>query len=183
MGLLDSHFTILPGDPFSYFKMGTICEFIGFTYFIVLLIKMKVTIADNLELQYVQNRHELMLTSEKLQKEIQRSSTNSGLEKTDILGVFKLLENSLSNESDWQDFKSKFEKLNPNFHNNLISKHQNLSKSEIRLLTLIKINYSQKEIAGILNIEPDSVKKAKNRVRKKLEISSAVQLQDYLLKF
>jgi hypothetical protein len=100
--------------------------------------------------------------------------------KTDLLGVLKLLENSLSTDSDWENFKRKFNDLNPHFIENLLCKHPELSKSEIRLLTLIRIGYSQKEIAHILAIEPDSVKKAKSRVRKKLNMPKSIILTDYL---
>ena len=65
----------------------------------------------------------------------------------------------------------------------LLTAYPNLSKSEIRLLTLIKIGYSQKEIVSILNIAPDSVKKSKNRFRKKLNIRESIHLDDFLLKF
>ena len=111
------------------------------------------------------------------------AQSNSKLDKTELLGIFKLLENSLSTDEEWEDFKVKVGALNPNFYEQLFNKHPDLSKSEIRLLTLIKIGYSQKEIAKILVIEPDSVKKAKSRVRKKLELSSSIELSNYLSRF
>ena len=46
LGLIDSHTTMLPGDPFSYFKIGTILEFIGFTYFISILVKQKIVLNE-----------------------------------------------------------------------------------------------------------------------------------------
>jgi DNA-binding CsgD family transcriptional regulator len=172
LGLTDSHFTILPGDPFSYFKIGTIFEFIGFTYFISLLIKQRIQETQNLEgeLNEYKERN-------------QRLEEKPSIGKTDLVGIFKLLESSLSNDFEWEDFKRRFKELNPNFLENLIKKHPNLSKSDIRLLTLIKVDYTQKEIANILGIEPDSVKKAKSRVRKKLELPSSIVLNDYLSKY
>ena len=94
--------------------------------------------------------------------------------------VFMLIETSFSNESDWEDFKQKFEELNPSFLRHLIDQHSDLSKSEIRLLTLIRIGYTQKEIAGMLIIAADSVKKARSRVRKKMNISENIKLKEYL---
>lgn len=45
-----------------------------------------------------------------------------------------------------------------------------LTAYELRLCTYLKANLSTKEIATLLNITPDSVKKAKHRLRKKLNI-------------
>jgi two-component system, sensor histidine kinase LadS len=86
-------------------------------------------------------------------------------------------------ESEWADFEVKFKLLNPNFISNLFDKHPDLTKSEIRLLILIRIGYSQKEIAEILNIAPDSVKKSRSRVRKKLNLGEDDALNSYLAKF
>lgn len=172
LGLIDSHTTMLPGDPFSYFKIGTILEFIGFTYFITILVKQKISLNEKLENELSENRSIL----EEKEKQLASKSTS-------LVGVFKLIENSLSTDSDWNNFKENFEKEYPNFINDLLERHPDLTKSEIRLLTLIRIGYSQKEIADILNIAPDSVKKARSRVRKKLELEEEEGLNSYLLMF
>jgi hypothetical protein len=174
LGLIDSHMTLLPGDPFFYFKIGTIIEFVGFTYFLTLIIKKNLKTVIVLKNELVQNKKELLAVSKQLE---------SKLDKTDLLSIFKLVESTLSEKGEWSEFKSKFEELNPYFLTNLKENHPDLSKSDIRLLTLIKIGYSQKEIANILSIAPDSVKKAKSRVRKKLNISETIRLNGYLLKF
>ena len=183
IGLIDGLFQILPGTPFIYIKMGTIIEFTGFTYFMSILIKRKLERTENLENELLENRKELVLTSEKLEEKDKLLSTKKGIEKTDVISIFKLLENSLSTEKEWDEFKLKFKELNPNFLDQLLVDHPDLSKSETRLLTLIKIGYSQKEIASLLRIAPDSVKKARSRVRKKLGLAESILLSDYLLNF
>ncbi len=176
IGLIDGHFQIFPGTPFVYIKLGTIIEFTGFTYFMAILIKRKLESVNNLE-------NELVIASGKLEEKNKLLSTQKEIDKTDLINIFKLVESSLSKETDWDAFKLKFKELSPNFIGQLLVDHPDLSKSEIRLLILLKIGYSQKEIANILNIAPDSVKKAKSRVRKKLNISETVRLNEYLLKF
>ena len=49
-----------------------------------------------------------------------------------------------------------------------------LTTYDIRLCNYLKSNLSTKEIATLLNITPDSVKKAKHRLRKKMQIDSAM---------
>ena len=178
-GLVDSHAAILPGDPFSYFKVGTVFEFIGFTYFITRLLKKKLKATDLLELELEENRERLRVAAEQLENQQEKQK----LKKSDLVGIFKLVENSLSSDKEWKEFKNKFDELNPDFLKNILEKHDDLTKSEIRLLTLMKVGYSQKEIASILNIAPDSVKKAKSRARKKMGLESSTELTDYLLAF
>jgi DNA-binding CsgD family transcriptional regulator len=183
LGLIDSHTTLLPGDPFSYFKIGTFIEFCGFTYFIAHIIKTNLKKAAVLENELIQNKQALLDVSKQLESSLDNASSKNTIEKTDLLSIFKLLESTLSKEEDWPEFKLKFEELSPNFLANLNQAHPNLSKSEIRLLILVRIGFTQKEIANILNIAPDSVKKAKQRVRKKLSLSKSIMLTDYLSSF
>lgn len=176
LGLIDSHTTILPGDPFSYFKIGTILEFTGFTYFIIVLIKQRLQTNEQLKKELTETRAALV------EKE-QQLVTNSNIKKTDFANIFKLIESSLATTDDWDEFKVRFDALQPNFYSRLVNACSELTKSEIRLLILIYIGYSQKEIAEMLNIAPDSVKKNRTRVRKKLKVPVAVQLEDFLHQF
>ncbi len=166
-GIVNVHLQLLAGNSFTYVKIGAIFEFIGFTYFTTLLIKRRIEQSE-------------LLAKALAEKEALLSKK---IDSTELIGIFSLIENSLSTENEWEAFKTKLNELNPLFLNNLLERHQDLSKSEIRLLTLIKIGYSQKEIAQILGIAPDSVKKARSRVRKKLSLIESEKLSDYLHQF
>ncbi|MCB0509712.1 MAG: hypothetical protein KDC82_03035 [Bacteroidetes bacterium] len=176
LGLIDGHFQNLPGEPFVYIKLGTIIEFIGFTYFIAILTKKGILKSKKIE-------EELKDIAIELEEKNKIIANKTGIEKSDLVGILHLLENSLEKEGDWQEFKAKFKQLNPVFLDHLLSEHPNLKKSDVRLLTLMKLSYSQKEIASMLNIAPDSVKKAKARVRKKLNLTESINLDEYLAKF
>lgn len=164
LGIVNVHLQLLDFNSFTFVKIGAIFEFVGFTYFMTALIKRKL------------NQSEILAQSLKEKEDILEK-------KVDLVGVFNLIENSLSTEEEWSDFKVKLKKLNPNFYDQLLTSHSDLTKSEIRLLTLIKIGYSQKEIASTLNIAPDSVKKARTRVRKKLNLPDSTNLNEYLSSF
>lgn len=62
------------------------------------------------------------------------------------------------------------ESSNRHFQEQLKSRYSLLTSYDVRLCTFLKANLSTKEIAVLLNITPDSVKKAKHRLRKKLSI-------------
>ncbi len=63
------------------------------------------------------------------------------------------------------------EQVNRLFQTRMKTRCPHLTSYELRLCTYLKSNLSTKEIATLLNITPDSVKKAKHRLRKKLKIS------------
>lgn len=60
------------------------------------------------------------------------------------------------------------ENTNTHFQQQLKRRFPDLTAYDLRLCTYLKSNLSTKEIATLLNITPDSVKKAKHRLRKKL---------------
>lgn len=65
------------------------------------------------------------------------------------------------------------EQSNQSFQRQLKSRFPRLTSYDVRLCTYLKSNLSTKEIATLLNITPDSVKKAKHRLRKKLFLQPA----------
>ena len=66
------------------------------------------------------------------------------------------------------------------FYDVLLRLHPDLSKSEVQLCNLIRLDLSNKEIALIRNVTPESIKIFKNRLKRKLNISPTDSLKDYL---
>ena len=86
-------------------------------------------------------------------------------------------------DRDWETFKMHFEEVHPQFFSDIQSRFPQLSTSDLRLLALVKLNLSSKEIANILNISPDSVKKSRYRLRKKMELEEEGNLSVVLNEF
>ena len=84
-----------------------------------------------------------------------------------------------SNERD--NFIINFESANPDFIKTLKEKHPDLSSSDIRFLAYIRMNMSTKDIASLTNINPESCKRRKIRISKKLGIRSSADLYDYII--
>lgn len=84
---------------------------------------------------------------------------------------------------DWLAFKSSFEKSHPGYIFKLRNTYPALSEAEERLFVLLKLNLTRLEIAAILGISPNTVKKTRNRLRKRLELDINDSLDDFALKF
>jgi DNA-binding CsgD family transcriptional regulator len=87
---------------------------------------------------------------------------------------------NLSQKGNWEEFKIIFNSIYPNFQLNIASKINSISSAETRLLMLHKLGLSSKEIADILFISADAVKKAKYRLYKKIGISTVLELDNFI---
>ncbi|GAB5526925.1 MAG: hypothetical protein Roseis2KO_47970 [Roseivirga sp.] len=67
---------------------------------------------------------------------------------------------------------------NRDFLHQLKSQYPGLTSYDIRLCSYLKASLSTKEISVLLNITPDSVKKAKHRLRKKLSVQPESNWQE-----
>lgn len=90
---------------------------------------------------------------------------------------------SKASDTQWKQFNESFQRINPRFHLNLLQNHPGLTPAEIQLSTLIKLGLSTKEISGIIYSTVDSIKVARARLRKKLNINAEANLTGYLMSF
>ena len=90
------------------------------------------------------------------------------------------LNTGLSKSQSKEILEQKVNEHHHEFIRNLKSKHQPLTKSELKLCLLLKLNLSTKDIAGINNVTPQAVKVARYRLRKKLKFDSTINISDYL---
>jgi len=90
----------------------------------------------------------------------------------------KLRQYSILTEDDWNEFRSLFEKVQIGFFDKLKLQFPDLTPSEQRLLALMKLKLSKREMAGMLGIAPDSIKKTRQRIRKKINIPDDSALEE-----
>ena len=74
-----------------------------------------------------------------------------------------------------------FESINKNFYARLKQAYPDISPNDLKISALIKMGLSIKEMADILNISADSVKTARYRLRKKLQLNTEDNLTDFIL--
>lgn len=94
--------------------------------------------------------------------------------------LHKSLQSELVTEEQWGEFFSSFGRVFPDFINKLNIKYPKLSKSDIKIFVLMKLNLPAKEISRILMISTSSLMTSRYRIRKKLNLSSDDKLEDIL---
>lgn len=93
------------------------------------------------------------------------------------------LRSLLKNDTKLDDFMVQFESLYPNFVHNVQQRHPDLTVSDIRFIAYLKMNLSNKEIASLLSITPDSCTRKKIRLSKRLGLNSSRDLYSYIASF
>lgn len=86
----------------------------------------------------------------------------------------------IDTEEQWETFRTYFEEVAPEFYKRLKAYAPTLTENEIRLSAFAYLNLPRKQIAFMLNVQPDSIKKAMTRLRKKLGLDTDVSLTDFL---
>ena len=83
-------------------------------------------------------------------------------------------------DKGWDGFRKHFEDVHETFFETLRSRQIDLSTSDLKLCALLRLNLNNKEISTILGISPDSIKVARHRLRKKLQLSDDQNLDSFL---
>lgn len=87
---------------------------------------------------------------------------------------------NLSGDNGDEEFKNFFERVHPDFYKMLSERWPDLTQRDLRLCAFIYLGMNTKEIATLTYREVRSVESARNRLRKKLGIENADDLQSFL---
>lgn len=112
----------------------------------------------------------LLPTSEEVNLEYERNKR--------LLSEMRIL-----TENDWKTYLSHFAKVYEGFIERVMEQFPELTQAELRLFLLLKQEADSRDIADILGISAGSVKKSRQRLRKKLVLSEEDDLEEFILKF
>ncbi len=132
-----------------------------------------------LKLQEVSNQEGNIVQLED-QLKVLRTQKVSTEEKLKSADIFNILKRNIKEESDWSLFEEYYSTANPSFLASLQKKHPQLTAHDMRLVSLIRLNLNSNEIAVLFNIAPDSVRKSRYRLAKKLDLEGEKDLYSYL---
>ncbi|WP_299766371.1 two-component regulator propeller domain-containing protein [uncultured Dokdonia sp.] len=99
----------------------------------------------------------------------------------DINKIISLVDKTIENEEDWNFFEEAFNHADKDFFRKVKEKHASLTANDLKLCVYLRLNMSSKEIAPLLNISSRSVEIKRYRLRKKLDLSRDINLNDYFI--
>jgi len=116
-----------------------------------------------------------------VEEEINKLSSGK-MTSIDISGLKHIVEKNKNPEEEWKIFETKFNRTYDNYLVRLNSQYDNLTPSDLKLAAYIRMNFSSKEIASLLNISTKSVEMARYRLRRKLDLKHDQNLTEFLMR-
>jgi tetratricopeptide (TPR) repeat protein len=108
------------------------------------------------------------------------NKTASEDQKSDIKQIRREINSFLKVEKDWELFKLYFEQVNEDFFDKIKLLNPELSSNDLRICALLKLNMNIKESASVLYLAPNSIKSARYRIRKKLNLKPEEDLVEFM---
>ena len=127
-------------------------------------------------IQHLKN-HNVLLRS--IHEKLLKLGPLKGKAQKDLSVVLDIIEKEMTKKEDWRVYLKQFKHKNPYLYRSIIQKHGDLSFNEWRLVALTKYGLSTAEIASLLNVSIEGVKKARHRLRKKLAINPTKDFRVY----
>jgi DNA-binding NarL/FixJ family response regulator len=100
--------------------------------------------------------------------------------ETNSEAISELSQMKILTEDDWRKFKKLFSEVYPEFLSNATLRSFSLSTAELRLLMLLKINLTTKEIASSLGVSDGAIRTTKYRILKKTKEAGIDDIQTLL---
>ena len=97
---------------------------------------------------------------------------------------FEQVLNNLTHEAakdPMAEFEITFKQLHGSFYEKLLNRCPELSKTELQVCALIRLNLSTKDIANLINLAVASVDTTRHHIRKKLKLDQSENLSTFLI--
>ncbi len=126
----------------------------------------------------IANKNEIFERLKKLAEEIKSDGQGDGLEKA--REIITEIDRQTDVETQWEQFRARFESVHKSFFDKLRKNDGALTQNDMQLCAYIKLNLTTKEIARLMNISPESVNTQRYRLRKKLDLTNQVTLDEFI---
>ncbi|SKA41504.1 Y_Y_Y domain-containing protein [Chitinophaga eiseniae] len=98
----------------------------------------------------------------------------------DIKSITDLIRDTEKINANWDVFAAHFDELNDGFLNKLKKEYPQLTKTDLKMCTYIKLNLTTKEVSQLLNITVRGVEVSRYRIRKKIGLPTEQSLGNFL---
>ena len=117
----------------------------------------------------------------KIKGELIRLKKTAGSQQTEegYKNIIRMLDENKS-KRDWDTLAVHFDKVHSDFLNALKEQYPDLTAGDAKLCAYVRLNLTCKEISQLTNITVKSVELSRYRLRKKLRLSSEINLSNFL---
>ena len=127
---------------------------------------------------FTQNIVEKANLIEKLEQQVKANEYSA--DKNQL--IEELSHQTILTEDDWLTFKALFEKTHPGFFTKLKELASDITVAEQRMAALTRLHLTTKQMAAVLGISPNSVIKAKQRLRQRFNFQTDLRVEEFVSK-
>lgn len=117
---------------------------------------------------------------ESILKDVETLADEGKIRPPEAKSITATIRHYLTSRIERDSFQQMHQKLHPEFRKRLKQDYPNLGESQVKLASYICIGMTNKQIAQAMNIEYDSVKKSRYRLRSKMGLHTGDSLEDAL---
>jgi DNA-binding CsgD family transcriptional regulator len=95
----------------------------------------------------------------------------------------RIIDNGLDSQTEeWQNVMKNLKLSQEGFFRKLKEKYPSLTPNDLRLCSYLRMNFTTKEIANLINISSRAVEIGRYRLRRKMNLDHDVNLTEFLIK-
>ena len=132
----------------------------------------QIALQSKFELHQKENELSIKINSLKDNNEVitdlKNKLENVTIDDKNFQPIITTFDQSYISDKQWDNIIYQYQRIDKDFIQNLETRYSNISINDIKLSILMKLNYSNSGMAEILNITIQGVKKAKQRLKKKI---------------
>jgi ligand-binding sensor domain-containing protein len=97
----------------------------------------------------------------------------------DVKKALQLVNDIEKNNANWEQFANHFDEVNNDFLKKLSASFPHLTNTDLKVCAYLQLKLTSKEIAQLMNITVRGVELSRYRLRKKLQLASGQNLNDF----
>ena len=108
---------------------------------------------------------------------------NNDIVQSKVKSTLKIIKQEEVSGKNWEQFMFHFNELNGDFVNRLQEQYNKLTPKDIKMCTYLRMNLSTKEISQLLNVTIRAVEASRYRLRKKMNLGTQENLNEYFMRY
>ena len=103
--------------------------------------------------------------------------------KRELKQLIATIDENTNQDKNWEDFRAIYENVHHQFFDRLIDYEESLTATDLRFLSLLKMNLQGPELAAMLGISLNSLRTVRYRIKKKLKLTEQDSLSQFIQQF
>ena len=130
--------------------------------------------------QHLHEKNRIIEEADQNMQELVEHINNTNAREQHAETVQQLYQSTILTEDEWTEFKLLFERVHKGYLLRLREKMPDLTPAETRFIVLSKLQLSNKEMAGILGVQADTIRSYKYRLKKRFDLAGETAIKEFV---